>query len=57
MIEHADKKENAELRAAYRAMLIQAGLTVDAWETLPNRVVPTVEQMPDLDAWREKKHG
>lgn len=57
MIEHADKKENVELRAAYRAMLIQAGLTVDAWETLPNRVVPTVEQMPDLDVWREKKHG
>lgn len=57
MIEHADKKENAELRAAYRAMLIQAGLTVDAWETMPNRVVPTVEQMPDLDVWREKKHG
>ena len=57
MIEHADKKENAELRAAYRAMLIQAGLTVDVWEALPDRVVPTVEQMPDLDAWMEKKHG
>ena len=56
MTEHTDKKENAELRAAYRTVLIQAGLT-DAWEALPNRVVPTVEQMPDLDAWREKKHG
>lgn len=57
MTEHTDKKENAELRAACRTVLIQAGLTVDAWEALPNRVVPTVEQMPDLDAWREKKHG